>query len=102
MKVIGIIGFWNLYNYVVPDDFDLRQNKCFYIACNYTFFIYLFHEPTLNIVRKLLVLPFHQSSLGFAFSYLISPWVFAAIWILVGVGSKTIFPKAYNICVGGR
>ena len=66
------------------------------------FALYLFHEPTLNIVRKLIALPFHHSSFGYAVSYLASPWVFAMVWIIVGMAFKRALPKVYGICVGGR
>ena len=65
-------------------------------ACGFTFFIYLFHEPTLNIIRKILIIPFHHSSFGFAFSYLASPWIFAVIWIIIGIGFKRIMPHIYR------
>lgn len=93
---------WTVYDRVVPGAFELREHKWLLTACSYTFFIYLFHEPTLNIVRKVLVIPFHHSSFGFAFSYMLSPWFFAAMWILVGVVVQRFVPRVYGVCVGGR
>lgn len=100
--IAGMAGLWTLYDLVVPDNFSLTEHKVLSILCGYTFFIYLFHEPTLNIVRKLLVLPFGHSSLGFALSYLLSPWIFAAIWTIAGVAFKTVSPKFYSVLTGGR
>ena len=71
-------------------------------ASSFTFFIYLFHEPTLNIVRKLLIFPLGTSSLGFAINYLISPWVFAMLFIGLGWLLRKYMPKVYGVCVGGR
>ena len=99
---LGVISIWNIYNRLVTNSFILKKHKWLYIACQFTFFIYLFHEPTLNIIRKILIIPFHHSSFGFAFSYLASPWIFAVIWIIIGIGFKRIMPHIYSICLGGR
>lgn len=99
---IGLISMWTVYDRIVPEVFSLTNYKWLMISCSYTFFIYLYHEPTLNIVRKILVIPFHHSSFGFALSYLLSPWIFATLWILVGLSIKKLIPRIYGVCVGGR
>lgn len=102
ITLLGIMGIWNIYDYIVSDKFILKNNKYLYLACSATFFIYLFHEPTLNIVRKLLVVVFGQSSFGFAASYLLSPWIFAFIAIIIASLMRNYIPKVYSILVGGR
>lgn len=62
----------------------------------------LFHEPTLNIIRKLLIIILGHSSIGFAVNYLISPWIFTLLFIIIGFYFKKKLPKLYSICVGGR
>ena len=98
----GLVALWKCYDLVVSSSFILKEHKWLLLACNYTFFIYLYHEPTLNIVRKLLVVPFGHNCLSFAISYLLSPWIFTIIWVGVGVCLKRMIPKVYGICVGGR
>lgn len=100
--LLGILSFWTLYDKLVPATFELSKHKHWMIFCSFTFFIYLYHEPTLNVVRKLLVLPFPHSSFGFAFSYMVSPWLFAWIGVGVGIVFKRLFPRIYGICMGGR
>lgn len=100
--VLGIISIWNLYDRLIPLSFELRKHKWLTMACQFTFFIYLFHEPTLNIVRKLLILILGRSSIGFAVNYLVSPWIFVILFILVGFYFKKYLPRIYDICVGGR
>lgn len=98
----GLVALWKCYDLVVSSSFILKEHKWLLLACNYTFFIYLYNEPTLNIVRKLLVVPFGHNCLSFAISYLLSPWIFTIIWVGVGVFLKRMIPKVYGICVGGR
>lgn len=99
---LGIISVWNLYNRSVAPSFELKRHKWLCIACQFTFFIYLFHEPTLNIVRKLLILVLGDTSIGFTLNYLISPWIFASLFIIVGYYFKKFLPHIYAVCVGGR
>ena len=72
----GLVALWKCYDLVVSSSFILKEHKWLLLACNYTFFIYLYHEPTLNIVT--------------------------IIWVGVGVCLKRMIPKVYGICVGGR
>ena len=102
ITLLGIIGAWSIYDSIVSYKFILKNNKYLCLACNATFFIYLFHEPTLNIVRKLLVVVFGQSSFGFAASYLLSPWIFAFIAIIIVSFMRNYIPRVYSILVGGR
>ncbi len=100
--IIGVTSMWIVYDKICPKTFDIREHKFLMKSCGFTFFIYLFHEPTLNIVRKVIVIPFHHSGFGFALSYLISPWIFAVLWILIGMAFKRIAPRVYSVCTGGR
>ncbi len=72
------------------------------VASNFTLFIYLFHEPTINIVRKIIVMTFGKSSLGFSLAYLASAPIFMLFACLIAKFLNTNFPKFYNILVGGR
>ena len=100
--LLGLISIWLWYDRLVPESFELRNHKILSTACGFTFFIYLYHEPTINIVRKLLVIPFGHNSFSFAFSYLISPWLFAFIFVFIGMVLKNYVRKPYSIIVGGR
>lgn len=99
---LGIISFWVIYDIVLPQNFTLSNYKYLTIACSFTFFIYLYHEPTLNIVRKLIVFILGKNEFGFIISYLSSPWVFIALFIPIGLIMKKFFPKVYYVIAGGR
>lgn len=99
---VGILAIWSIYDFATSGKFSLKEYRWLATACSFTFFIYLFHEPTLNIVRKLLIIPLGRSSAGFAINYLVSPWIFAALSVSVGLLFRKYLPRIYSVCVGGR
>lgn len=100
--LFGIVGIWFSYDYLVSYDFSLSEKKWLSVFSSFTFFIYLFHEPVLNIVRKLIVILFGKNSIGYLISYLMSPFLFVICMVLVGSYIKKIIPKIYSNLVGGR
>lgn len=100
--LVGIMGIWSMYDLIVKKSFSLKEHHYIETACSFTFFIYLFHEPTLNVVRKLLMLLLGRTSLGFAINYMVSPWIFAILFIVIGYLFKKYVTRLYSICVGGR
>ncbi len=99
---IGITTIWNVYDIIVKKDLNLCQHQWFSMICSFTFFIYLYHEPIINIIRKLLVLLIGNSPYSFAIVYLMSPWITAGLMLLIGNVFKKRIPKVYSILVGGR
>lgn len=100
--MLGIIGIWGLYDAFVEKKFCLSHHKWLDIACQFTFFIYLFHEPTLNIVRKLIVVMLSKNELGYLTSYLLSPWIFTVCAVFAGLLFRKYLPRVYDVCTGGR
>ncbi len=100
--LLGIVGAWGLYDVVMGKDFSLSQHRWLATACLFTFFIYLFHEPTLNIVRKLIVVVLGKNELGYLTSYLISPWIFTVCAVFIGLLFRKYLPRVYDVCTGGR
>ena len=100
--LLGIIGAWGLYDVVLGKDFSLSRHQWLGIACQFTFFIYLFHEPTLNIVRKFIVVVLGKNEFGYMSSYLISPWIFTVCAVFAGLLFRKYLPRVYDVCTGGR
>ena len=100
--LFGILGAWGLYDVVIRKEFSLSQHRWLATACHFTFFIYLFHEPTLNIVRKLIVVIIGRNDVGYLVSYLLSPWIFIIVSIPVAAFLKRHFVSIYKVCVGYR
>ncbi|WP_405607793.1 acyltransferase [Polaribacter sp. Asnod1-A03] len=99
---IGVMAIWYAYDVLVPDDFNLESHRYLVYATSFTFFIYLFHEPSLNVVRKIIVFLIGKNSLGYLISYLLSPWLFFFTGTIVGLIFKKILPRAYGYAAGGR
>jgi peptidoglycan/LPS O-acetylase OafA/YrhL len=100
--LLGVVSIWLLYDLIVPQSFSLQSHSWLVKICNFTFFIYLFHEPALNIVRKLIVFILGKNEIGYLFSYLISPWIFIFLIVIIGLGLKKYLPKIYRVSCGGR
>lgn len=100
--ILGLISIWGIYDMVLGKDFKLSEHRWLATACQFTFFIYLFHEPTLNIVRKLIVVVLGKNEFGYLTSYLISPWIFTVCAVFAGLLFRKYLPKVYNVCTGGR
>lgn len=100
--ILGLISIWGIYNMVLGKDFKLSEHRWLATACQFTFFIYLFHEPTLNIVRKLIVVVLGKNELGYLTSYLISPWIFTVCAVFTGLLFRKYLPRVYDVCTGGR
>ena len=100
MSMIAIAAIWGLYDYVVPKDYKFSEwmNN----ILRYTFFVYLFHEPAFNIIKKvgLKVIGIHEYSL--IVLYMINPILMLILAIGVGMLFQKLLPKTYSICVGGR
>ncbi|MDR2010185.1 MAG: acyltransferase [Bacteroidales bacterium] len=100
--MLGVIALWGVYNYIIPSTFTLQRHTWLSKICGFTFFIYLFHEPTLNIVRKLIAFIIGKTETGYLISYLVSPWIFMIVAVIVGIILKKYVSKLYNIATGGR
>lgn len=100
--LLGISSIWLMYDVLLKKSFEISNYKWLETACSFTFFIYLFHEPTLNIVRKVIVAVLGKNSIGYLISYLISPLIFVLIAVLIGLVFRKKAPKMYSNLVGGR
>ncbi|MDA9774806.1 acyltransferase [Algibacter sp.] len=68
----------------------------------YTFFIYVFHEPYLNISKKILLKISYEKEWGIWSSYFLSPLFTLASAIIIAKILEKYTPKFYKIITGGR
>jgi len=97
IAIIGIITLWTGY-----DMFPSISRSQFIAKCTrYTFFVYLFHEPLLKIIKKIPLL-FSSSELNMTISYITIPLVFFFIIVKFGQFLKKTIPSFYALYTGGR
>ena len=98
----GIITVSRLYDWIASSQSLTSKLTPLNSLLGYSFYIYLFHEPVFNIIKKigLKVLGAHQWSL--ILLYLINPLIMCAIAIMVAKLLQRFVPKVYSVLVGGR
>lgn len=100
--LLGIIGCWLFYDYVSQNSALAPKHSLILRASTFTFFVYLYHEPTINIIRKLIVIGVGKTSFGYLLSYLISPLLFYLFAAIVAIYLIKIVPAFYRLLTGGR
>ncbi len=100
--LVGLLCLWAYYDKLIPQSFILSSQKSLWVLCQCIFFVYLYHMPLLHVVRKGIVAILHPSSLTYALSYLISPWILIVILVAVSILLNKYMPKFYSLLVGGR
>lgn len=98
----GLIALWCIYDWLVPKSFRLANAPVLRFSCQYTFFLYLYHEPLFHIIVKGVPIVLGANWFGYTMSFLLSPLIFAPMGIAVGAGLKKFVPRLYRVLVGGR
>lgn len=93
--IIGIVSVWFLYDILHIKNADNKILK-------YSFFLYLFHEPMLTIVIKLLFYMGGKTPAVSTLVYIISPIVVISVCIIVGMIMNKKTPVIYNLITGNR
>lgn len=68
----------------------------------YSFFIYLFHEPTINIIKKLGLKVLGEHEWSMILLYSVNPLIMCAIAIIVAKILQKYLPLTYRLLTGGR
>ena len=100
ISVIGIMAIWGGYDMLVGEE-ELISNRMKKLM-SYTFFIYLFHEPTFNIIKKLGLVMFGCNDLSLVLMYLINPIIMIIVAVWTGMICQCLMPRLYSIATGGR
>lgn len=99
--ICSLVCMWKWYDYIANGR-NLLELKFFKVVCGYSFFIYLFHEPAFNIVKKLGLKIFYVHEYSLILLFLINPIIMCAISITTAKVLLRFVPKVYSILVGGR
>lgn len=101
IPIIGIPAIWYLYDIIVKRCNELKNVQIIKWLASYTFFVYLCHEPLLNIFKKLPLLISRSETILIA-SYILTPVIFYIFACCLGRLIKAISPKIYYVYTGGR
>lgn len=101
VDLIGLYAVWTLYDILTNREQIAGKGLWKYIS-GYSFFIYCFHEPTFNIVKKLAIAVFGVHEFSLIFFYYLNPWIMVFIAIYVAKTLQHIMPLVYNTLMGGR
>lgn len=104
VKQLACIYFvWIIYDKIARGRCLSEQGLWRHI-CGYSFFIYCFHEPAFNIIKKLGVVVLGSSEPVLILLYLINPLIMVAIAIIIAKTMLHIKPlvPVYKFLTGGR
>ncbi|WP_183568342.1 acyltransferase family protein [Mucilaginibacter sp. SP1R1] len=101
--ILGLISIWYLYDCVFQKKNiqDVQESKVFKWS-NFTFFIFLFHEPLLTILKKVSFAVAGKSGMAALAIYLFLPLFILVASLIVGTFLNKNLPKLYAFAVGGR
>lgn len=97
IPLIGIPAIWLIYDVAIQ---YINFSKLQYLT-SCSFFIYLIHEPLLNIFKKLPLLV-DRGEIILIISYLLTPPIFYLFGCWLSSILKKIIPQAYSIYTGCR
>jgi surface polysaccharide O-acyltransferase-like enzyme len=95
--LIGLPCIWALYDKVIPLKKIILMQNLIHIS-SYSFFLYLFHEPFLTIIKKGLI----YIQVASLFVYFSTPTIVIIISLFTAYLLKKNFGKIYIIIAGGR
>lgn len=100
-NLAGLYALWHLYDLLVKGHAIAHKGIWKYL-CGYSFFIYCFHEPAFNIIKKLPVAILGNSPAVLTLFYLVNPWIMVVVAVLVAQLLQKVVPGLYKILTGGR
>ena len=101
VNLLGIFLVWTLYD-VLARGRCLANSGIWKYICGYSFFIYCFHEPAFNIIKKLALVIFGVSEPVLILFYFVNPWLMVFMAIGVAKLMQRWVPRVYTILTGGR
>lgn len=97
----GLYLLWYVYD-LFSHKKIISHSGIWKYLCGYSFFIYCFHEPTFNIVKKLVTHIIGTDEFTLILFYFINPWIMIFLAVTVAKIFKRLLPEPYKILTGGR
>lgn len=99
--ILGIISIWCLYDIIMAN--KEKPNHIFLSISQYSFFIYLFHDPIiLNILKRIALFFIKKHSNYLIFFYFFDTLVAVILCISIAKILQRYTPTIYNIITGNR
>jgi len=98
--LIGIYSIWFFYDFIFIKGKSL--NSSYMVFSQMSFFIYVFHEPFLDIIKIVFFKVFGNSQFLMLFLYVTSPIFTILVCIFLGQYLKRFTPVFFQIITGGR
>ncbi|MXN93023.1 acyltransferase family protein [Flavobacterium sp. Sd200] len=98
--ITGIIALWYFYD-ILYKDVDITQKR-YYVLFKYSFWIYVAHQPLLNIIKKALLSVMGFTNTTSFIVYLAAPLITLLIIIPTAILLRRYVPKFYFFTTGGR
>jgi surface polysaccharide O-acyltransferase-like enzyme len=98
--LVGMVACWQLYDNLF-DEMDINKRHGTYLF-DFTFFLFLFHEPILTVIKKILKSILGKTELSSMVVYLATPVITIVLVIMVGVLLKKHVPKVFAVITGNR
>lgn len=96
--IIGLVAFWKLY-----DKVSIKMDYGFFDKwIEFSFFLYLFHEPMLTIIKKGMFAALPKTPISYFIVYLLAPVIIISISILIASILKQKLFVIYKIITGNR
>ncbi|MBI1767583.1 MAG: acyltransferase [Bacteroidetes bacterium] len=95
--LIGILSVWSLYDHV-----DHGQIAKYSILFGYSFFIFVFHEPMLTILKKGMFFLLGRTNFSSLLIYVVAPVITIGLSMLLSLILRRRTPRLYNLATGGR
>lgn len=98
---MSIYFVWAAYDLLAKGKIISKSGVWKYI-CGYSFFIYCFHEPTLNILKKLALVLCGTNQLTIIVFYYLNPILMIITAVIAARILMKFTPRLYAILTGGR
>lgn len=106
LKVIeismGIISFWCIYDYITNNRLVFVCCNKLKLVCQFTFFLYLYHEPIFHIIVKIVILVLGANPIGYTVAIIFPPILIIILGVVIGLCLKKRLPRLYYVITGGR
>lgn len=101
VNLIGLYAIWGIYDIFSKREI-ISDKGLWKFICGFSFFIYCFHEPAFNVIKKLSLSAFGTSEISLIILYLVNPFIMVGAAICIAQLLRKITPAIYRILTGGR